>query len=117
MKESGKIIVALLAGAAVGAAVALLLAPSSGADLREDISDYMNDLVDNVKGKASDLREYGSNALERSKSKFRNAVNDLSNYKDDLVDKAKTRAGEAVENARSHIKGASDQANDAIQNG
>jgi gas vesicle protein len=126
MKDQGKIIIALLAGAAVGAAVALLLAPSSGSELREDISDYFDDIAGTVRNKAesaaNSVREYSNNAIERSKSKFRSTVNDLSNYKDGITDKVKTRANnaveagrDAIEHAKSRVKGAADDANDSIQ--
>jgi gas vesicle protein len=126
MKDQGKIIVALLAGAAVGAAVALLLAPSSGRELREDIADYVDDLAGTVRDRAestaNNVREYSNGALDRSKSKFRSAINDLLNYRDNVTDKVKTRANnvveagkEAVEHAKSRAKGAADDANDSIQ--
>jgi gas vesicle protein len=122
MKDSGKIIIALLAGAAVGAAVGILLAPSSGAELREDIADYVNDLVESAKGKANNLREYGSSAVERSKSKFRSAVNNLADYKDEVAGNVRARAGnaaeagkEVVEHAKSKVKGAANDLNDSIQ--
>jgi len=79
--------------------------------------------VNDVKGKADNLRDYGSSTLERSKSKFRSAVNDLANYRDDVTDKVKGKANnladagrEAVDQAKSRVKGAADDANDSIQN-
>jgi gas vesicle protein len=127
MKDSGKIIVALLAGAAVGAAVALLLAPSSGAELREDISDYANDLANAIRDKAesaaNSIREYGNSTLERSKSKFRSTVNDLSSYRDGVTDKVRSKASDLVdagrdmvEQAKSRVKGSANDVNDSIQN-
>ncbi|HRI58246.1 MAG TPA: YtxH domain-containing protein [Saprospiraceae bacterium] len=54
--SNSKMIAALLGGAAIGAAVGLLLAPQSGADTRKKIrklknrgADYMDDLVENGK--------------------------------------------------------------------
>ncbi len=41
--HAGKILAALLGGAVVGAAVALLLAPKSGADLREEITSVVKE--------------------------------------------------------------------------
>jgi len=108
MKDQAKIIVALLAGAAVGAAVALLLAPSSGAELREDIADYVDDVVSSARNKAESaanrVREYGNDTIEKSKSKFRSAVNDLSNYKDGVVDSVKSK-----------VKSGADDLNDSVQ--
>ncbi len=127
MRDQGKIIVALLAGAAVGAAVALLLAPASGSELREEISDYVNDLTGSVRNKAelaaNSLREYGTNAIERSKSKFKDSVNELESLKDDLVNKAKNKSHqlaepglEASDKLKSRIKAGSNDLNDLIQN-
>jgi len=126
MKDQAKIIVALLAGAAVGAAVALLLAPSSGEELRGDIADYVDDVIGSARERAeataNNLREYGSNAINRSKSKFRSAVNDLSDYKDGVVDTVRSKANhvadagrEVVENAKSRVKGSANDLNDDIQ--
>jgi gas vesicle protein len=126
MKDQAKIIVALLAGAAVGAAVSLLLAPSSGAQLREDIADYVDDIISSAKNKAestaNNLREFGSNTLERSKSRFRSAVGDLSDYKDGVVDDAKSRANnmadkgkDAINSIKSKVKSGADDLNDSVQ--
>ncbi|MBV8389003.1 MAG: YtxH domain-containing protein [Mucilaginibacter sp.] len=110
MKDQAKVIVALLAGAAVGAAVALLLAPSSGSELREDIADYVDDLVSSARNKAesaaSSIREYGSNTLEKSKSKFRSAVDELSNYKDGVVDSIKSKAKSGADELKDSIQDA-----------
>ena len=54
--HAGKILAALLGGAVVGAAVALLLAPKSGADLREEITSV-------VKEKYSHLNKEAITAL------------------------------------------------------
>ena len=122
MKDQGKIIVALLAGAAVGAAVALLLAPSSGSQLREDIADYVDDVISSARNKAestaNNLREYGNTA----KSKFRSAVDDLSEYKDGVVDSVRSKANnvadagrEAVNHVKSRVKSGADDLNDSVQ--
>jgi gas vesicle protein len=57
-ERTSSILVALVVGAAVGAGVALLLAPQSGkrtrkqiADLAEDLKDYAADLTDKVRTK------------------------------------------------------------------
>lgn len=57
-----------LSGAALGAVAALLLAPKSGEETREDIKKAMNDIRDNVSDKVSS----GSDA---AKTKLTDAVN------------------------------------------
>jgi hypothetical protein len=71
---------------------------------------------------ANNVREYGNNTLERSKSKFRSAVNDLTNYKDEVEGRVKAKVSgvaeagrEVVEQAKSRAKGASNDLNDSVQ--
>jgi gas vesicle protein len=127
MKDQAKIIVALLAGAAVGAAVSLLLAPSSGAELRDDIADYVDDVINTARNKAeataNNLRDYGNNALKRSKSKFKETMDDLSDYTDDVVSNARSKGNniagmgrETINHLKSKVKSGADDLNDSIQN-
>lgn len=51
----GKVILGLLAGAAVGAIAGILLAPGKGSETRKDLSKRGRDTVDNLKSKVSDL--------------------------------------------------------------
>jgi hypothetical protein len=60
---AGSLITFLLIGAGVGAVMALLLAPKSGADLRDNITRRYRRTVDNVTARTRDLRERGSNLL------------------------------------------------------
>jgi gas vesicle protein len=62
----GGFVVGLLAGAAIGAGIGMLLAPKSGAELREQLSGRANDLAEKASeqyrratGVASDLAERG----------------------------------------------------------
>jgi gas vesicle protein len=51
MTKETKIIAGLLAGAALGAAVALILSTDKGDDLKESVSDWLADLIDSSKDK------------------------------------------------------------------
>lgn len=55
MKDTGKILFAVLAGAAVGAAIGLLFAPEKGSDTRKKIMDAADDLASNLKEKGTDI--------------------------------------------------------------
>lgn len=60
---AGSIVTFLLIGAGIGAVVALLLTPKSGADLRGAVTRRYRRTVDNVTARTRDLRERGSNLL------------------------------------------------------
>ncbi|WP_448698495.1 YtxH domain-containing protein [Mucilaginibacter sp. AW1-3] len=78
MKDQTKIIVGLLAGAAVVAAVGILLKSEKGNEIKEDISDYFADLIKSVKSKvqstADDLSDYRDNAVKNARSIIKNKV-------------------------------------------
>jgi gas vesicle protein len=58
-----------IVGALAGAAIGLLLAPKSGQDLREDLSDHMNDSIERGKATAREIskraRKLGDQAQDR----------------------------------------------------
>ncbi|MBA3681241.1 MAG: YtxH domain-containing protein [Bacteroidetes bacterium] len=51
MKDSGKLIGALLLGAAVGAVIGILVAPDKGSETRKSLLNGAKDLADNLKEK------------------------------------------------------------------
>ncbi|HLW29436.1 MAG TPA: YtxH domain-containing protein [Brumimicrobium sp.] len=55
MEDTSKVIIAALAGAVIGAGVALLLAPASGKETREKIADKLGDAKDAIKDKGEEL--------------------------------------------------------------
>ena len=76
--NNGKLISALLVGAAIGGALGILLAPDKGSETRKKISDKSTDLtgavkdkfekeVDAVKEQANEYAESGKSALENIK--------------------------------------------------
>ena len=110
MKDTSRVIAALLIGAAAGAALGLLLAPEKGETVREGIADFVNDLLDAAKNKAqsttNDLKEYGTNAYEKAKSKVSGVVNNVSGYRDAAVDAVNEGIEDVKEEARSNYNGA-----------
>lgn len=60
----------LLAGAAIGVAIGILLAPSSGKQTREDVASGSRKLSDSIKGSVEE-------SLESLKGKFNNSVEEV----------------------------------------
>ena len=63
MKKETKIIAGVLAGAALGAAVALILSSDKGGEMKNKMSDWLCDLIDSSKDKITDV-------TDRVKDKF-----------------------------------------------
>jgi gas vesicle protein len=73
MNDNTKIVVALLAGLAAGAALGILFAPDKGSDTRDKLSDSLKNLGDSIKETAA------------------NEIDNLVGLKDKVVDNIKTR--------------------------
>jgi gas vesicle protein len=54
MKQSGLCIVSLLGGALMGAAIAMLVTPKSGRQMREQIRDFIDEELEKIRCKCSD---------------------------------------------------------------
>ena len=103
MNDNSKVLVALLAGIAAGAAIGILFAPESGVETRDKLGDSLKNLSDSIKDRASD--EFGN----------------LSEFKDKVVDNLKTKLSAAESEianltgkAKSAFAGATDKAESAV---
>lgn len=71
--------IGLLAGAVIGAAIALLFAPQSGSETRKMIRDKTGEVIDTVKEKASGVMHVFKEAAEEVNHKGHAAINALKN--------------------------------------
>lgn len=65
--SAGTVLVSFVAGAAVGAGLALLYAPKSGKEMRETIVDLTEDAVDKIKEYARDAQDKIKTIIEEGK--------------------------------------------------
>jgi gas vesicle protein len=79
--SAGKVLVGVIAGAAVGALVGVLFAPDKGSETRKKISKKSNDTMDELKEKMEEM-------LDVLTHKFQGAKNDLGNMVDKEMKKA-----------------------------
>jgi gas vesicle protein len=68
MKKETKIIAGLLAGAALGAAVALILSSDKNGELKENITDWFSDLLDSSKEKLADVTDKVKDTISKVKA-------------------------------------------------
>jgi len=93
--QTGKLVIGIVAGAAVGAAIGMLFAPKAGAELRKDIADKGGDALKGIKGlkdKAVDLKD---KALDKA--------SELKDQAFDLAHKAEDKAMDLVEKGKSKL--------------
>lgn len=89
MSDNSKIVVALLAGVAVGAAVGILFAPERGSETRDRLSNALKDLGNSIK----DLAAEGLDNLDEAKDKIAGEVKSKMRKAQDTFNEAGNRAG------------------------
>ena len=65
--SAGTVLLSFVAGAAVGAGLALLYAPKSGSEMRESIADFTEDAVDKIKEYTKEAQQKIKSAIEEGK--------------------------------------------------
>ena len=73
MKDDTKVVIALLAGLAAGAALGILFAPDAGSETRDKLAESLKNLGDSIKETAA------------------NEINNLSGLKDKVISNLKTK--------------------------
>lgn len=89
MEDSGKVVLGLLAGVAIGATLGILFAPDKGEatrrniqtrveDLEDDLEDRFEDFLDDMKQKFSELKKQAEGAVEEETQMAQNAKDKVS---------------------------------------
>lgn len=85
MNDNSKVLIALLAGVAAGAAFGLLFAPERGTDTRDKLSESLKNLGDSIKEKAAEeidnLSGFKDKVVTNIKSKINGAEDEFSSAK------------------------------------
>ena len=102
MSENGKILGALVLGAAAGAVLGMLFAPSKGSELRDKIKDGTGDLIDELTEKIkqgketlTDLKEKGMQLKSEAEGAIDNAPEYFEKLKSQLADMLKANFPDA----------------------
>ena len=93
---AGAVILSFLAGAAVGAGVALLVAPKTGEELRCKIKSLADDAIDKIK-------DYTSEAQEKIKATIEDGK-DIINEKKGILTSAIEAGKEAIGREKERLK-------------
>ncbi len=85
MKDDTKVVIALLAGLAAGAALGILFAPDAGTETRDKLTDSLKNLGDSIKETAAaeidNLTGLKDKVMNNFKAKVKNAEEE---YQDDV---------------------------------
>jgi gas vesicle protein len=67
-------ILALLIGVGIGAVATLMLAPKAGNELRDNITDAIDDSVDQLRNRTKDFAQHSQKVAETAKEQAQDAV-------------------------------------------
>lgn len=75
MNDNTKVLAALLAGLAAGAALGILFAPEKGSETREKLNDTLKDLGDAIKERTAEQLEHLNDLKEKVVAAVKSKVN------------------------------------------
>lgn len=106
MSKTGNTLVAILAGAAVGAVAGILMAPERGEETRKRIGKGFKDGTDELSKKFDDLKSQVKSTLNSNKKDFNSTINAL-------VDSAEDKSEDIISALENKLKDLKKKAADA----
>ncbi|UIR55898.1 YtxH domain-containing protein [Sphingobacterium sp. SRCM116780] len=85
MNDSSKVVVALLAGLAAGAALGILFAPDKGSDTRDKLNDSLADLGDAIRERAEEQFDQLNDLKEKIVSTLKTKINKGEEISEDEI--------------------------------
>jgi gas vesicle protein len=103
--NTGNTLLALLAGAAIGAVAGILMAPDKGSKTREKIKDGFDDAKENLKNKFNSAKEQFNSKAANSQfdleETYDNLVSNMSHKTEDVISFLETKLADLKkENAK-----------------
>lgn len=86
MNDNAKVVAALLAGLAAGAALGILFAPEKGTETREKLNDSLKDLGDALKERTAEQLEHLNDFKEKVVAALKSKVNKGEQTVEDVLE-------------------------------
>lgn len=86
MNDNSKVVVALLAGLAAGAALGILFAPDKGTDTRDKLGQSLKDFGDSIKDRAADEINNLTSLKDKVVSSIKGKIRDVEQEYSDEVE-------------------------------
>jgi len=93
----------LLVGAALGAAAAILFAPKSGEETRQQIKDLADQQKENLKNQWEQTKEKAAGVADAAKEKLNDVAGQTKDTVDTYADKAKGAVDQVADNTKSNV--------------
>lgn len=120
----GGFFIGLLAGGAIGAAIALLYAPKTGKELRQDIKSRTDDYLDEADKYIAEAKDKAINLINDGKKKSEKLIKEAKEKSEELLkdaekvlDEAKAKTDEIVKTGKVKVEQKSGQIKSAIKAG
>ncbi|MGK6350739.1 YtxH domain-containing protein [Parapedobacter sp. DT-150] len=86
MNDNAKVVAALLAGLAAGAALGILFAPEKGSETRDKLNDSLKDLGDALKERTAEQLEHLNDFKEKVVAALKSKVNKGEQTVEDVLE-------------------------------